>query len=166
MVTKTTKKKATKKKVSKKISKKIGRPTKYRPEYCDSLIEHLSLGLSYEIFGACLPDYNDDDVYVAKATVENWEKAHPAFLGAKKKGWALCQAFYEKKGVKHLTHSKNSVQLNTTAWIFNMKNRFNWTDKKEVTVEGGKEAVSLSLACKTDEDPDVVDARGGDYDGE
>ena len=31
----------------------VGRPTKYKPEYCEMLIEHMSEGLSFESFRRC-----------------------------------------------------------------------------------------------------------------
>lgn len=112
-----------------------GQPTKYRPEYCQMLIDHMAKGFSYETFGATIG--------VARATVFNWEKDNPQFLDAKKNAFDLCQIFWEKIGIDHIVSvSKNVRQgnvsksvtknLNTGAWIFNMKNRFKWTDRVEV----------------------------------
>ena len=46
---------------------------------------------------------------------------------------ALCQVWWERTGRK-MTMGADG---NATVWIFNMKNRFGWKDKTELTGEGG-----------------------------
>lgn len=46
----------------------------------------------------------------------------------------LCQAWWERQGRKM---SSGESDGNATTWIFNMKNRFGWRDKTELTGEGG-----------------------------
>jgi len=118
-----------------------GQPTKFRPEYCAMLIEHMSRGLSFETFGA--------KIDVCRATIYNWEKENPEFLDAKKIAFDKCQLFWEEKCIEHIVsisenerdgqYSKSSTKtLNTGAWIFNMKNRFKWTDKSEPSTDDDK----------------------------
>ncbi len=107
-----------------KETKALGRPSKYKPEYCAMLIEHMAKGFSYETFGAIID--------VVKTTIYTWEQEYPDFLDAKKKAFAKCQIFWEQQGQLGLWSDKEK-QLNSAVWIFNMKNRFNWTDKREVT---------------------------------
>lgn len=113
-----------------------GQPTKYRPEYCQMLVDHMTKGFSYETFGSTIG--------VARATVFNWEKDNPQFLDAKKRAFDNCQLFWEKIGIDNIVSLSKNVRegnvsksvtktLNTGAWIFNMKNRFRWTDRMEVT---------------------------------
>src|ERR1700721_1643199 len=66
---------------------KIGRPTDYRPEYCDALIAHMREGYSFESFGA--------NVGAHKQTLYTWAEVHPDFADAKKEGTALSLKFYE-----------------------------------------------------------------------
>lgn len=109
-----------------------GRPTKYKSEYCEMLQEHMAKGLSYEVFGA--------KIGVSRQTLYDWEKEYPEFLDTKKYAFDLCQLFWEEKCIEHIVtlsenerdgqYSKSTTKaLNTGAWIFNMKNRFKWTDK-------------------------------------
>lgn len=42
----------------------------------------------------------------------------------------LCQVWFEKRGRDMIT----GAQGNATVWQFNMKNRFNWTDKSQTDV--------------------------------
>lgn len=105
--------------VVKKRSK--GQPTKYKKEYCQKLIDHMSEGYSFETFAAILK--------VDVQTLYNWVKAQPDFFEAKKMAFAQSQLFWEKVGIQGTTGKMD--KWNPTGWIFNMKNRFNWSDRTE-----------------------------------
>lgn len=96
-----------------------GRPTKYKPEYCEQLIEHMSEGYSYESFAGVIG--------VAKDTIYQWEK-HQEFSDSKKIAFAKCNVFWERVAMDGM-HDRN---FSAPVWIFNMKNRFGWKDKKEI----------------------------------
>lgn len=139
----------------------MGRPTVYKPEYCQQLINHMAEGLSYETFGVTIG--------VARATLYVWENAvnedgtpkHPEWIEAKKQGFEACQIFYERVGRNMLlglidektdpTTGKKTVidytKGNTTVWVFNMKNRFNWRDKVDHTSDNKpmRESVVIQL---------------------
>lgn len=126
-----------------------GRPTEYKQEYCEQLIAHLAEGLSYESFAGVIG--------VARSTLFNWEKLkndddslrYPEWLEAKEIGFAKCQLFWERLGRNMTlglkgeqtdpnTGKKTEVDYtkgNSTTWIFNMKNRFNWKDKVDHTTD-------------------------------
>jgi len=122
-----------------------GRPSKYKPEFCELLIEHMSKGLSFESFSA-IAEVNQD-------TLHEWVKVHEEFSESKKMAFANCQLFWEKLGVENILNVSESSgrgddayhkssTLNASIWIFNMKNRFKWRDKqpgeedKKVTHDG------------------------------
>lgn len=128
--------------------RKVGRPTKYDPKYCQELIDFMGKGYSFECFGF--------HIGVAQSTVEDWVNAHEEFRGAKKQAFTASRMFWEKAAVDNLTHYKDGKQLNSTVWIFNMKNRFGWTDKKQVDVEVGKET-RKSFAFDLSKSPDEID---------
>lgn len=109
------------------MAKPIGRPSLYKPEYCEALIKHMSEGLSFETF--CLT------IGVSYDTPWEWAKVHPDFSEAKKIAVAACQMYWEKLGRDHILNesfggNQGSKSLNASAWIFNMKNRFRWRDKQ------------------------------------
>lgn len=130
----------TKKKTTKKKSVGRGRPTKYRKEYCQLLEDHMASGLSLESFGGV--------VGVCEDTVHEWCKKHADFSESKRKGVAASRVFWEKLGVDHIVNRTDSIRnpdgstqsksrsLNSSAWIFNMKNRFGWRDKKDIELDG------------------------------
>ncbi len=104
-----------------------GRPTKYEPAFCGMLLEHMAKGLSFECFGAV--------VHVTAKTLYNWKDDNPEFLQAHKLGENYCRMFWEQLGAAGA--SGHLPGFNASAFIFNMKNRFDWTDKRDVT-SGGK----------------------------
>ena len=50
-----------------------------------------------------------------------------------KEAKALCEHWWEERG----REMAMGLDGNSTVWIFNMKNRFGWKDKTELTGEGG-----------------------------
>lgn len=105
-----------------------GKPTKYRKEYCDLLVEHMKSGLSYESFAAIAK--------CCRETLYDWEKVHPEWKEAKRKAFHECQLFWEKAGLEGMFMGGRDNPFNATVWIFNMKNRFNWGDRVHQEVKG------------------------------
>jgi DNA-binding XRE family transcriptional regulator len=102
-----------------------GRPTLYKPEYCKALVEHMSKGFSYETFGAV--------VNVSKQTMYDWEEKHPEYVDAKKEAFLKCQLFWENIGIEGIWNEPNGRTLNTGNYCFQMKNRFKWSDRVELS---------------------------------
>lgn len=101
-----------------------GRPTKYDPSYCEELITHMEMGLSYTAFAG--------KISVSKQTLYDWEKVYPEFLDAKRVALEKGRLFWEEAMIERLHDSQG---FNTTAWVFTMKNRFGWRDKVESEVK-------------------------------
>lgn len=102
-----------------------GRPSKYKPEYCQMLIEHMAKGYLYESFAGVVETCWD--------TLYDWEVAHPEFLEAKKEGLAKAMLHDEQLcetgivGTKFLTDKngkKVNININPTLLIFRLKNRY------------------------------------------
>jgi len=72
---------------------------------------------------------------ICRDTMHEWAKRHPEFSDAIKKGEHLSEAWWCKLGRKG---AAGEADINPTVWIFNMKNRFGWRDKQDVTTDGGK----------------------------
>ena len=97
-----------------------GRPTKYRPEHCQLLIDTMAQGFSYEASASVIG--------VATSKLYDWEKRHPEFREAKVQAFGKSRVFWEKVGIDNLTSDKET-RFNNPVWIFNMKNRFGWVDR-------------------------------------
>ena len=108
---------------------KVGRPSKYDEKFCQQLIKHMAQGLSFESFGAIIG--------VAEQTLHNWLVDFPDFLEAKREAFTKSRLFWEKIGIQQATIG----QGNSTAFVFNMKNRFpkEWRDKQENVLSGDPE---------------------------
>ncbi|QIC52902.1 putative terminase small subunit [Brucella phage EF4] len=65
-----------------------GRPTLYRPEYCETVIE---LGKQGDSLAQMAAHFD-----VSRQTIENWASDHPEFLAALSRAKVHCQAWWEK----------------------------------------------------------------------
>jgi hypothetical protein len=96
-----------------------GRPTKFKREYCEMLITHMSAGFSFESFAGVI-NVNQD-------TLHEWAKKHKNFSESKEMAFSKCRLFWENIGIQVCL---GRSQINASIWIFNMKNRFGWRDKE------------------------------------
>lgn len=116
---------------------KGGRPTKYKPEYCDLVIEKMNQGFSKEAMAG--------HIGISKSTLYEWTKKHKEFSNAIKEGVELSRVFWEDIGITGVL----AGQGNATMWAFNMKNRFGWADKKEIEHKGSEESpIAIKLDVK------------------
>lgn len=99
-----------------------GRPTKYDPSICDTVVEMGKYGASKAEMALELDiDYS---------TFLAWQQKHKEFSEAVKKATDNSQGWWEKLGRQA---AKGDVEgFNGTAYVFNMKNRFKWADRAEV----------------------------------
>lgn len=67
---------------------KVGRPSSYRPEYCQLVIEHMKGGMSIASFAAA--------VGVSRETIWKWGKEHPEFRNACEVAKDTSQIWFER----------------------------------------------------------------------
>lgn len=91
--------------------------TKYKPEYCQMLIDHMSTGLSFDIFGC--------DIDVVRSTLYQWRIDYPEFDEAYLRGKA-CRLRKDEKMLEG--HVDGLVKGNTAALIFKFKAMHKITD--------------------------------------
>lgn len=100
----------------------VGRPTKYAPEWMIPMIlDGFQVGMS-KLEAA-------HSIGITQETMRVWCAEYPEFSAAVKTGVEMSNAWWEREGRGALRDDK----YNNTMWIFNMKNRFGWRDKQEVT---------------------------------
>ncbi|WP_010261137.1 transposase [Treponema primitia] len=104
----------------------MSRPTKYNKAIADKLPDLFGEGQS--IIEVC------GELKISRDTFYNWKKQYPEFSKAVDDGLTLSQAFWEKLG-REGTLCKRNVQ--PTMYIFQMKNRFHWTDRADLSMNGG-----------------------------
>lgn len=127
-----------------------GQPTKYRPEYCEMLIEHMAKGHSYESFSASVRRIypNDKERHFSRETVYNWEKDNEEFLYAKK--CAFDTRLYELEDIE-LKIAKGLHNGNITATIHILKNAEPelYGDKQTIDVKGDGANVMAAFSAET-----------------
>jgi hypothetical protein len=104
--------------------KPVGRPSDYKPEYCQALIDHMAKVHSFESFAATIG--------TCRKTIYNWCNEHPDFLHARKIGREMAQIGLENIGKAIMT---GKVKGNPAVWIFFMKNMTNWRDDHAPEIE-------------------------------
>lgn len=96
----------------------MARPTKYKPEYCEQLVDHMKQLHSFESFAANIGTHRD--------TLYEWCKQYPEFSDARKQGRAVLQ-----KGMENMFKGMftGKIKGNAAALIFYMKNTTGWRDE-------------------------------------
>lgn len=139
-----TKRAPAKKRAAKKQPAKTGRPTKYTPALAKRLPDMFANGES--VAEVCV------ELDIHKDTFYEWIKKYPAFSDAYKKGLQRSEAWWSKLG---RAGSMGQVKIQPATWIFNMKNRFNWTDRIETEhsgeIGGGPAGIIISPLADPDE---------------
>lgn len=94
-----------------------GRPTEYKSEYYDGVINAGAEGKSLTEFAA--------SVDVWRQRLYEWADQFPEFADALKISRAKCRAFWEARGRENMANK----EFNSSVWIFSMKSRFGASDQ-------------------------------------
>lgn len=140
-----------------------GRPSKYKPEYCTDLIDHMRQGGSYEGFGAYIGEKYGREHAVHIDTLYEWEKVYPDFSESKRLALQYARRFWDDLTMRGVAGQLRRVSKEVygppdpvtgkqaivsreyepatfaqSFAIFTYKNRFGWRDRVEHTGnEGG-----------------------------
>ena len=88
-----------------------GRPTLYRREYCDHIVEAMATGLSAEAATA--------KIGISARSLFNWQRRHPEFLQAIQEGRQKCLLSWEERVIGIANSEPGNLQAVTLA----LKNR-------------------------------------------
>ena len=99
----------------------LGRPSKYKPEFCEQAIAYGKLGKSRAWIAATFD--------IAKSNLQMWEKEYPDFQVAMARAKTFEQLWWEDKGQENLA----AVSFQSSMWNRSMAARFpdDWREKTE-----------------------------------
>lgn len=121
---------------------KGGRPTLYRPEMCQIVVECGKEGKG--------PAEMASQLGVTRQSMWNWTKVHQEFFDALKRAYDEGLAWWEKKGREATFGGVEG--FHATSYIFQMKNRFRdeWRDKIDHDVEFSGD-INITLGGNVDD---------------
>jgi hypothetical protein len=104
----------------------VGRPSKYKPEYCEAVIEMAKQGKGWASYAATFE--------IDRATLYDWAAAHEEFSTALTRAKVLEQQWWEDQARENL----RSREFNANLWIKSAQARFreDYTERKETAVTG------------------------------
>ena len=120
----------------------LGRPTLYRPEYCERVMELAAAGDGPAAYAV--------EFGIDRTTLYDWAAAHPDFSTALQRAKQIEQVWWERAGKQGLT----AKSFNAVVWKTSMQARFrdDYTEKK-VTEISGPDGAPVQMQSQ------VVDAR-------
>lgn len=123
----------------------FGRPTLYKPEHCDVVIE---LGKEGKSLVQMCAHFD-----ITRQTIDNWAKDHPDFLEALSIAKVHCQDWWERAGQQGMY--LGSSGFNAAVWKKSVEARFreDYTERQEHKLSGDAEApVTFVLRDMTKKD--------------
>ena len=108
----------------------VGAPSKYRPEFCEKIIELGKEGKSRTQMASHFD--------VSRETIAEWARVHTEFSAALIRADAHCQAWWENMGQQGLMMPKEMGTFNAAVWSKSVSSRFpdHYTEKKQVEMSG------------------------------
>ena len=100
-----------------------GRPTKYKPEFCEQVVELGKQGLSLFQIAARLS--------ISIDAFNEWREKHSEFRLAVTRAKALAQAWWEDAGMSGV----QSREFNAKVWEITMRNRFSESYRESSRME-------------------------------
>ena len=120
-----------------------GRPSEYKPEYCDVVIECGRRGESFAGM-SCACD-------TSKQTMALWMKQNPEFLNSMENARTLSQLWWEKVGQDHIVECPDGNKVNAGLYSRSMAARFpdDWRENNKVEI-------NATISRPTEEDEKIL----------
>jgi transposase-like protein len=108
----------------------MGRPTDYRPEFCEQAVELGAQGKSYAQIGAAFG--------VARKTLYEWAERYPEFRDALARARDLSLSWWEEQAHTGMWESPEGLRLNPQLWSRSMAARFpdDYRESKKTEITG------------------------------
>lgn len=116
--------------------KAAGRPTDYREEFCEQIIEWAKEGWTFAEMASSLG--------VTRQTLHNWKKAHPRFLDAYTRAEQEGEAYWLRRMRVEMIFDP---KVNAPMAKLYFANRFGWSDKL-ITEHTGKDGGPIEVSAR------------------
>lgn len=125
----------------------VGRPTKYKPEYCERVIELAKEGAGWAEYAA--------EFEIDRTTLYDWAASHEEFSTALMRAKVHEQVWWEREGRLNL----KSKEFNANLWIKSAQARFreDYTERKQTEITGA-DGGAIKTESVTKIDPSALDA--------
>lgn len=112
--------------VEKPAKRPVGRPSKYKPEYCERVIELAREGRGWADYAA--------EFEIDRTTLYDWAESHPEFSTALSRAKVLEQKWWEEQGRSGMFLDK----FNALVWKTSVQARFrdDYTERKVQEITG------------------------------
>ena len=120
----------------------VGRPSKYKPEFCERILELAAEGAGWSEYAA--------EFGIDRTTLYDWAESHEEFSTVLKRAKVLEQAWWESEARLNVRHK----EFNANLWGRSVMARFrdDYTERK-VTEVSGPDGGAIKFEAKT------IDAR-------
>jgi hypothetical protein len=131
------------------LKRPVGRPSEYRPDFCEIVTAMGAAGFSKAQIAY--------ELNVVKNTLNSWSEAHPEFLTAMEHAREMSQGWWENQGQAGIWGGK---QFSAQAYNLQVRNRFpdDWKERSALAITGADGG-----AIKTDSLTKVI-AANEDFD--
>lgn len=119
----------------------VGRPSKYKPEFCERMLEMAAEGCGMAEYAA--------EFGIDRATLYHWSEEHPEFLTALTRAKAVEQSWWEREARLNVRNK----EFNANLWYRCAASRFrdDYTERKATEVSGpGGAPVQVESVARID----------------
>ncbi len=124
-----------------------GRPTLYRRECCDQIIEAMATGLSAEAAAA--------RIGISARSLFYWQRQHPEFLQAIQEGRQKCLLFWEERAIAIANGEPGNVQMTTLALKNRSRAAYGWHHDSQRVEHSGPDGAPVAIETSTRNTIDV-----------
>ena len=135
------------------VKPKMGRPTNYKPEYCDKIIEIMAQGYSLEAASAKLD--------IPHRCIYDWQAKHLDFSQAIHEGRIKALAWWEERAMNTASGSPGNSQIISLGLRNRSRSASGWIDSQKQELsgpDGGPMRVEASTIDVGDLSPEQRDA--------
>ncbi len=127
----------------------VGRPTAYRPEMCEQMVEAMAGGHSAEAGAA--------KIGISARSLFEWQKVHPEFLQAVQEGRHRAMLFWETLAIDVARGKPGNSQMITLALKNRSRAASGWHHDIQKTELTGADGGAIQTEVKTTIDASVLD---------